>query len=81
MNRRRISELFITTAGQKTVNQQHINSLLIPLPPLQEQKRIIEKIDELMKSCELLDEQVKEVKILWKVFYRGCLIDNLYLWK
>ena len=62
MNRRRISELFITTAGQKTVNQQHINSLLIPLPPLQEQKRIIEKIDELMKSCELLDEQVKQAK-------------------
>jgi len=31
--RRKINNLFITTAGQKTVNQTHISSLLFPLPP------------------------------------------------
>lgn len=41
---------------------EKINLLKFPLPPLQEQKRIIERIVEFMKSCELLDEQVKQAK-------------------
>ncbi|HGV3795492.1 TPA: restriction endonuclease subunit S, partial [Escherichia coli] len=35
--RKKIENLFITTAGQKTVNQTHISSLAIPLPPIKEQ--------------------------------------------
>lgn len=58
MNRQRISELFITTAGQKTVNQQHINSLLIPIPPISEQYRIIEKVEELLVYCDTLEASV-----------------------
>ena len=41
---------------------EKINLLKFPLPPLQEQLRIVSKIDELMKSCELLDEQVRQAK-------------------
>ena len=49
--RKQITSLFVTSAGQKTVNQRHIGALLFPLPPLAEQLRIVEKIDELMALC------------------------------
>ena len=50
-----IKSLFITTAGQKTVNQSHIGSLLLPLPPLAEQSRIVTRVEELMRLCDALE--------------------------
>mgnify|MGYP000876980552 CR=1 FL=1 len=38
----------------KTLNTTSIKNLLIPLPPLAEQKRIVEKIEELLPLCEKL---------------------------
>ena len=38
----------------KTLNTTSINNLLVPLPPLAEQKRIVEKIEELLPLCEKL---------------------------
>lgn len=58
--RRQIAGLFITTAGQKTINQGHISSLSIPVPPLPEQKRIVAKVDELMALCDRLEAQQEE---------------------
>ncbi|MCM5557501.1 restriction endonuclease subunit S [Pleomorphomonas sp. JP5] len=58
--RERIRKLFITTAGQKTVNQSHICSLPIPLPPLAEQHRIVAKVDELFALCDSLKAQIAE---------------------
>ena len=39
----------------KTLNSTSLNNLLIPLPPLGEQKRIVEKIEELMSLCKELE--------------------------
>ncbi|WP_036253658.1 restriction endonuclease subunit S [Methylobacter sp. BBA5.1] len=58
--RDRIKNLFITTAGQKTVNQSHIGSLIIPLMSVAEQHRIIAKVDELMAICDQLKSRINK---------------------
>ena len=53
-----IKSLFITTAGQKTVNQGHIGSLQLPLPPLAEQSRIVTRITQLRRLCADLRQRL-----------------------
>ncbi len=43
-----------TGTAQKTVGLTSLKSIIIPLPPLEEQKRIVAKIEELTKYCEML---------------------------
>lgn len=57
-SRNKIADLFITTAGQKTVNQSHISSLLFPLPPFAEQQRIVTKVNQLLQMVNQLEQQV-----------------------
>lgn len=54
--RKQIVDKFVTTAGQKTVNQGHISSLILPLPPIAEQRRIVAKIEQLMARCDELEK-------------------------
>lgn len=55
-----IKSLFITTAGQKTVNQGHIGSLQLPLPPLAEQSRIVTRVTQLRRLCADLRQRLAE---------------------
>lgn len=51
-----------------TLNSDSLNSLLIPLPPLAEQQRIVDKIEELMPMVEEYDKAEKELTGLNKAF-------------
>lgn len=52
-------ETYITGSAQPKMNQAKMNSILIALPPLEEQKRIIAKVDELMVLCDQLEQQTE----------------------
>ena len=43
-----------TGTSVSQINNKDIEPLLIPLPPLAEQKRIVEKLEQLLPLCELL---------------------------
>ncbi|MDG5498032.1 restriction endonuclease subunit S [Niveispirillum sp. BGYR6] len=46
--RRHIESSFVSSAGQKTVSQSNLSLTSIPLPPLPEQHRIVERIEALL---------------------------------
>lgn len=49
---------FAPSTAQKNINLGILGELLIPLPPLAEQHRIVAKVDELMKLCDELEESL-----------------------
>ena len=48
------------TAGQKRLPTEYVAARPFPLPPLKEQRRIVRKVDELMKLCDKLEQQQQE---------------------
>jgi type I restriction enzyme, S subunit len=49
-----------TGIAQKTVSLSGLRNILIPVPPLAEQHRIVAKVDELMAVCDRLEAAQKE---------------------
>ena len=47
---------YVTGTAQPKMNQEKMNSILIPLPPLAEQKRIVDKLEELLPLAEHIHE-------------------------
>lgn len=71
--RGQIEENFVTSAGQKTVNQTHISNIYFNIPPLPEQIRIADKLDALLARVEAGRERLERVPKLVKAFRQAVL--------
>jgi type I restriction enzyme S subunit len=74
--RSHLTKKTITTAGQKTINQSGLSSLPVWLPPLEEQKRIVAKVDELMRLCDELESEQAERRAA-RLYLNRAALDQL----
>lgn len=58
-----------------TLNKTSLTNLLIPLPPLSEQRRIVAKVDELMSLCDEL-ERLREERELASARFLGSALHS-----
>ncbi len=49
-----------TTSGVKNINSTEVSSLLISLPPYEEQKAIVQQVDRLMSLCDDLEAHIRK---------------------
>lgn len=71
-----IDEKTSGTTKQKELNTLTVRNELLPLPPLAEQKRIVEKVDELMGLCDRL-QAAQEARDTLRQTLRKSAIDAL----
>ena len=50
-------EPYVTGTAQPKMNQAKLNSIVIALPPLAEQSRIVTRVEELMRLCDALESK------------------------
>ena len=48
-----------TSSSMKNISRETILQLPIPLPPLAEQQRIVERVNSLMALCDTLEERME----------------------
>jgi type I restriction enzyme, S subunit len=48
--------------ARANLSMGNVNKFVIPLPPLAEQKRIVEKVDELLVLCDRLEEEIEKAE-------------------
>ena len=49
-----VSDIMKVCVDDINISQEKIKSIMIPLPPLAEQKRIVSRIEEILPYCEQL---------------------------
>jgi type I restriction enzyme S subunit len=49
-----------TGAGREGLPKYNLEQFIIPLPPIEEQNRIVQKLDELMQYCNELEASIKQ---------------------
>ena len=60
------------TTKQVELNSASVKSLAVPLPPINEQRRIVQKVDELMALCDQLEQQTSD-----QIAAHDTLVDTL----
>lgn len=60
LNKTDISE-YITGQAQPKLNQQNLNNIKIPLPPLSEQQKIVSEIEKIEKKIETLETEIAAI--------------------
>ena len=49
-----------TRVAMPKINQTELNKVIISIPPLEEQKAIVEKVNSLMGLCDALEQEVQQ---------------------
>jgi type I restriction enzyme S subunit len=52
--RKQLTPEIKTSAGQNTISQGSMAKIILPLPPIEEQKRIVARVEELLAFCDQL---------------------------
>lgn len=56
-------EDFAPSTAQKNINLEILNQLIIPLPPLQEINRIVDKVTQLLLLCDQLKTHIQQSQV------------------
>lgn len=59
--------------SQMNISQDKLRSVTIPLPPIQEQQRILAKVDELMALCDRLEQQSQQAQTVAQHYAHAAL--------
>jgi type I restriction enzyme S subunit len=59
--------------AQPNLNVGKIKNTILPLPPLEEQKAIVEKVNALMDLCDALEQQVQQSREQSEQLMQSCL--------
>ena len=70
-------ERFAPATAQKNINLGILNELLIPLPPLAEQRRIVEKLEKLLQHCDTLEQRIRESRRMAEQLLQTALREAL----
>ncbi len=68
---------FAPATAQKNINLEILSAVLIPLPPLAEQHRIVAKVDKLMALCDQLEAQLASTQTDSRRLLEAMLRDAL----
>lgn len=64
-------------AGQDNISVTQVRNMKLALPPLAEQQRIVERVDELMELCDKLEKAVTTNQKLAEKLYQSTLREAL----
>jgi restriction endonuclease S subunit len=66
-------EKYAPSTAQKNINLGILNQLKFPLPPLEEQKAIVQKVNTLMGLCDSLEQEVQQSQEQIAQLMQSCL--------